>query len=82
MKKKDEIVTKSYLNQRFVEFGEEIERRFSELNEKFDKLFVKLDWFMGKYTKLEEEQTLQSGKLSEITDRLKAVEQKVGVVVE
>lgn len=49
------------------------------MNKRFDKVDGKLDWFTGKYTKLEDEQTLLSNKVSEHTDDLETIKQKLTI---
>lgn len=55
------------------------EEKFAQMNSRFDKLDKKLDWFTGKYTKLDGEQTLLANKVSEHTDDLETIKQKLGI---
>jgi len=66
----------------FEELLEELRVRIREdLRSELGKLDEKLDWLMGKYKDLDEEHILITGRLSENTDRLEIVEQRLGVVV-
>ncbi|KKT39058.1 MAG: hypothetical protein UW22_C0002G0034 [Candidatus Gottesmanbacteria bacterium GW2011_GWB1_44_11c] len=57
----------------------EIENKIDGLHNKFDILFEKLDWFTGKYTKLEEEQTIIGSKVVDHGERIETMEKKVGI---
>ena len=66
----------------FEELLEELRVRIREdLHNELAKLDEKLDWLMGKYKDLDEEHILITGRLSENTDRLETVEQRLGIVV-
>jgi hypothetical protein len=52
----------------------------SYFDEGIGKLEEKLDWLIGKYKGHDDEHTLVNGKLSEHSDRLEVVEEKLGIV--
>ncbi len=79
MKKSDEFITKSYFDEKFGELNKKFDEKFGELNKKFDHLFQKIDWFAGKYMKFDEEQNLQSKKVSELEERVEIVEKAAGI---
>lgn len=58
---------------------DEVKGTVRKLDVKFDKLFGNLDWFTGKYTKLDQEQKLLSNKVLEHTDQLDTIGQKLGI---
>jgi hypothetical protein len=60
------------------EFGEAIGNIMEKLK-KLDKIADQLDWFFGKYKKLDEEQTLLSKKVSDHDDRIEKAEKKLGI---
>lgn len=72
---KQSYVSQGYFDDKF----NEVNNLVRELHKKFDNLFEKIDWFAGKYTKLEEEQKLLSGRVSEHTDSLEKINQKLGI---
>lgn len=49
------------------------------LKEKFDKVMEKLDWLIGKYRSHEEEHILLNNKVSEHSDNLEEINQKLGI---
>ena len=66
----------------FEELLDELRVRIREdLHSELHKLDEKLDWLMGKYKELVEEHTLFTGRLSENTDRLETIEQRMGITV-
>ncbi len=66
----------------FEKLLEELRVRIREdLHSELAKLDEKLDWLMGKYKDLDEEHILITSRLSENTDRLEVVEQRLGIVV-
>lgn len=67
MKSTDEVLTKEYLDQ--------------ILKEKFDKVLEKLDWLIGKYSAHEEEHTLLNNKVSEHSDNLEVINDKLGITL-
>lgn len=85
------FVTKSYLDRKLRQFEgrldwkiedtieNTLETKTKSLHDKFDELFKRLDWFTGKYDKLDKEQILLSGKVSQTDDRLEKVEKHVGI---
>jgi len=71
-------------NNNFVsgeEFREAMDKILEKLKklDKMDKVADQLDWFCGKYTKLEEEQTIISGKVIDHGERIETLEKKVGI---
>lgn len=62
-------LTKDYLDQT-------LDAKLKELKQSLEE---KLDWLIGKYKSHDEEHTLMSGQLSEHSDRLEIIEQKVGI---
>ena len=84
LKKRTEIKERYgvFTQKMFEELLEELRVRIREdLRSELVKLDEKLDWLMGKYKDLDEEHILITGRLSENTDRLEIVEQRLGVVV-
>lgn len=69
------------LDKKFVSKEElkSVENKINELHAKFDTLYEKLDWFLGKYTKLDEEQKLISAKVGDHDDRIEIIEKKIGI---
>lgn len=65
MPKQNNIVTKNYLD-----------TKLKELKQALDE---KLDWLIGEYRKHAEEHILLSNKVSEHSDRLEVVEEKLDV---
>lgn len=49
------------------------------IKEKFDKVMEKLDWLIGKYTAHDQEHILLNGKVSEHSDDIEIIKQKVGI---
>ncbi len=87
MPKQNGQLTKRYLDWLFdtkldLTLEEKFDKKLKPLHDEFDQLFKKLDWFTGRYEKLEKEQILQSEKVSELEERVETVEQKVGIVVQ
>lgn len=60
----------SQFKEDFVEFVKKTEKRF-------DKLYTLVDGFAGDYKKINEEQDLLSGRVSNHSDRLEKVEEKI-----
>lgn len=48
-------------------------------DQKIQDILEKLDWLIGKYNTHDEEHTLINGQLSDHSDRLEVIEQKVGI---
>lgn len=72
MTKQNDYVTK-------VHFDEVI-GKISEKLKKLDKMGEQLDWLVGKYQAHDEEHTLLNGKVSDHSDRLEVIEEKLTVV--
>ncbi len=51
-----------------------------KVDEKLDKMSKQLDWLIGKYQTHDEEHTLLNGRVSDHSDRLEVVEEKLGIV--
>lgn len=49
------------------------------IKEKFDQVMEKLDWLIGKYKAHDEEHTLLNGRVSDHSDRLEIIEEKLGI---
>jgi len=73
MPKQNNFVTREYFDEKFGQ----VEKKLKKL----DWILEKLDWLIGKHRDHEEEHTLISGKLSEHSDRLEKVEDKLGITV-
>lgn len=79
---KRNYVTQDYFDKKFEEVDQKFEgvnRLINELHKKFDKLFENIDWFIGKYSKFEQEQQLLSERVSKHTDNLEEINQKLGI---
>ena len=63
--------------ERFVDTMNRIEKKL----EKLDWIMEKLDWLMGKYKGHDEEHILVTGRLSDHSDRIETIEQRLGIVV-
>ncbi len=84
LKKRAEIKERYgvFTQKMFEELLKELRVRIREdMRSELAKLDEKLDWLMGKYKDLDEEHILITGRLSENTDRLETVEQRLGIVV-
>lgn len=73
MSKQHDIVTKQY----FDEVIENIQKKLSKL----DKLSEQMDWLIGTYKGHDEEHTLINGRLSENSDRLEIIEEKLSISI-
>lgn len=60
------------LDERFAGFREEMRKAIHTLDEKLDKI-------IGMFTKFDEEQTLQGGRISDHEERLEVVEKKLHI---
>ena len=69
MKKQNGYVTKIHFDQ-----------VIGKVDEKLDKMSEQLDWFIGKYQAHDEEHALLNGRVSDHSDRLEVVEEKLGIV--
>lgn len=63
--------------ERFDDTMNRIEKKL----EKLDWIAEKVDWLVGKYKGHDEEHILVTGRLSENTDRLEIIEQRMGITV-
>lgn len=61
-------------------FDEAIDKITIKLNT-LDVLLEKLDWLMGKYRDHDEEHTLLNSKVSEHSDNLEIVNEKLGIQI-
>jgi hypothetical protein len=87
MVKQNGQLTKEYLNWLFetkldLVLEEKLDNKLKPLHDKFDQLFKKLDWFAGKYTKFDQEGSLQAEKISALDERVEKLEQNARVVVQ
>jgi len=57
------------------------EEKLSPVRQKLQGVDEKLDWLIGAYKKFDEELTLLSDRVSNHTDRLEIVENKLGIGV-
>lgn len=89
-KKFEEVKRRAEIKERYGVFTQkmfedllkELRVRIREdLRSELHKLDEKLDWLMGKYKDLDEEHILITGRLSENTDRLETIEQRLGIAV-
>jgi hypothetical protein len=48
---------------------------------KLDKLSDQMDWLIGKYKSHDEEHTLLNGQVSEHSDRLETIEEKLHITI-
>lgn len=74
---RDEIVL---MKDKIVLIQEQIrilQDNFSKLNTQMTKFYDLIDAVMGDFKKFDEEQTLLSGRMSDHTDRLEKIEEKV-----
>ncbi len=60
---------------------QEVKKKIEGLDNKVTGLDEKMDWLVGKYKGHDEEHILITGRLSENTDRLETVEQRLGIIV-
>lgn len=72
----DELVTKSFLEERLNSFRDEIR---AEIKNGIHRLDEKLDKLIGMYKAHEEEQILQGGRISNHEDRLEVIEGKLNI---
>lgn len=81
MPKQNDFVT----TQHFDEVIEKIQEKLTKLDtvdtklDKLDKLSEQMDWLIGKYRDHDEEHILLNGKVSDHSDRIDVVEQKLGI---
>lgn len=71
-------------NERFEESMGQIDAKFVTVLEKLKKLdwiAEKLDWLIGKYKGHDEEHILVTGRLSDHSDRLETIEERMGIIV-
>jgi predicted nucleic acid-binding Zn-ribbon protein len=54
-----------------------LQENFNKLNTQMTKFYDLIDGVMGDFKKFDEEQTLLSGRVSDHTDRLEKIEEKV-----
>lgn len=54
-----------------------LQENFNKLNTQMTKFYDLIDGVMGDFKKFDEEQTLLSGRVSDNTDRLEKIEEKV-----
>lgn len=71
MPKQNYFVTKAYFDEKFGQVEEKLK--------KLDWVLEKLDWLIGKYNSHDEEHTLLNNKVSEHTDDLETIKQKLGI---
>lgn len=62
-------------------FDKKFEEKFGSMQKRLVTVDEKLDWLIGKYKSHDEEHTLISGSLSDHSDRLEVVEDKLGITV-
>lgn len=60
-------------------FDKKFEEKLVPVEKKLIGIDEKLDWLIGKYKNHDEEHTLLNGKVSEHSDRLEIVEEKLGI---
>lgn len=64
----------------FEQLLEELRSRIREdLKSELHKLDGKLDWLITEYKKLDEEHTLLNGRLSDHSDRIEIIEEKLAI---
>lgn len=67
----------------FEQLLEELRMRIREdLKSEVHKLDGKLDWLIGEYKKLDEENTLLSGRVADHDERIEDLEKRSGIVVQ
>ena len=82
MKRRAEIKERYgvFTQQMFEELLEQLRVRIREdLTKELQRLDDKLDWLIGAYKKFDEEQTLLNGKVSNHTDNLEVINEKLGI---
>lgn len=57
----------------------EFDDAMQKIDKKFDVVIEKLDGIAGEFKKFDEEQTLLSNKVSEHTDNLDSINEKLGI---
>ena len=67
----NDYVTTSYLDE-----------KIAQLNKRFDDLFQKLDWFAGKYSKVDQTQEMQAKNLADLDERVETLEKQNRLVVQ
>ncbi|MEK7065493.1 MAG: hypothetical protein AAB961_00735 [Patescibacteria group bacterium] len=60
-------------------FDKKFEEKFETIRQRLVTVDEKLDWLIGKYKSHDEEHILVNGKLSDHSDRLEIVEEKLGI---
>lgn len=73
MPKQNNFVTKDYFEDKFGKVMEKLD--------KLDKISEQVDWLAGKYQGHEEEHTLLNNKVSEHSDNLEIINEKLGITV-
>ena len=73
MARQNDYVTKSYFDEQFDKILEKLK--------KLDVVTEKLDWLMGKYRNHDEEHTLLNNKVSEHSDQLEVINEKLGITI-
>jgi prefoldin subunit 5 len=72
---------KNYVTkEHFDEVIETINKKLEKLD-KLDKLSEQMDWLMGKYQSHDEEHTLLNNKVSEHSDNLEIINEKLGITL-
>ncbi len=71
MPRQDNVVTKQHFD--------EVIGKIQEKLAKLDKVSEQMDWLVGKYRGHEEEHTLLNGKVSEHSDMLEIINEKLGI---
>ncbi|MEK7129966.1 MAG: hypothetical protein AAB803_03015 [Patescibacteria group bacterium] len=85
LKRRDEIKQRyGVFTQKMLEdlFKKTLDEKLAIIQErlnKIDTLDEKLDWLMGKYQAHDEEHTLLNGKVSDHSDRLEVIEEKLSI---
>lgn len=62
-------------------FDKKFEEKFGTISQKLQTVDEKLDWLIGKYQSHDEEHILINGKLSDHSDRLETIEERMGIAV-
>lgn len=60
---------------------ERFDDTMKRIDTKLDWIMEKLDWLVGKYKGHDEEHILITGRLSDHSDRLETIEERMGITV-
>lgn len=74
MAKQNDYVTKTYFDEVIGKISEKLKKL-----DKIDKISEQLDWLIGKYKAHDEEHTLLNGRVSDHSDRLEVIEEKLSI---